>query len=72
LLADYDHDFVLSINYLFGEGIASVCVGGILTKRNGRGKICWYSNPEDSKVYPIPLVSLHKNAVPKEHSQFEF
>ena len=38
LLADYDHDFVLSINYLFGEGIASVCVGGNLPKWMEEGK----------------------------------
>ena len=55
LLADYD--FVFRINYLFGEGMGE----NVSKWMNWTGKICWYSHPEDSKVYPIPLDSLHKN-----------
>ena len=54
------------------HGIASVSVGKNVQKwmeegQNGNGKICWYSHPEDRKVYLIALDSLHENEMPKEH-----
>ena len=49
------------------HGIASVSVGENVQKWMEEGKICWYSHPEDSKVYLIALDSLHENEMPKEH-----
>ena len=54
------------------HGIASVSVGENVQKwmeegQNWNGKICWYSHPEDRKVYLIALDSLHENEMPKEH-----
>ena len=46
-----------------GEGIASVSMGENVPELMEEGnieQICLYSNPEDSKVYPIPLDSLHE------------
>jgi hypothetical protein len=56
-----DNDFV----FLFDRRMHSIRVcGGKCTKMSGRGqnwtgKICWYSHPENSKVYPIHCTRIH-------------